>query len=214
MHLGDILVGRGLVSATDIEAALARQLVEGGRLGDNLVAMGLLSAEQLAQVINTAPAVPAGVAETGVPQRSLLNLLLKFMHIEACETLLELADRLKLPRRVVQQLLDETVQQRLVQAVGAAPGGLALSIRYALSEGGRAAAKEALEQNLYLGPAPVSLMAYHDQIEGQCIRNEQLDGESLRRGFEGLVVPEHYIRKLLPAINAGRSVLLSGPPRS
>ena len=60
MHLGDILVGRGLVGAADIEAALARQSVEGGRLGDNLIAMGLLSAEQLTGVFNTAPAVPAG----------------------------------------------------------------------------------------------------------------------------------------------------------
>jgi len=212
MHLGDILVERGLVGAADIEAALARQLVEGGRLGDNLIAMGLLSAQQLTEVINTAPAVPAGVAETGMPPRNLLNLLLKFMHLETCETLLDLAERLKLPRRVVQQLLDEAVQQRLVQAIGAAPGGLALSIRYALSETGRMMAKEALEQNLYLGPAPVSLMAYQDQIEQQRIGNEQIDAESLRRGFEGLVVPEHYIRKLLPAINAGRSVLLFGPP--
>jgi hypothetical protein len=34
----------------------------------------------------------------------------------------------------------------------------------------------------------------------------------LRDGFAGLVVPDHYIRKLLPAVNAGRSVLLFGPP--
>ena len=39
-----------------------------------------------------------------------------------------------------------------------------------------------------------------------------LDADALRKGFDGLVVPEHYIRKLLPAINAGRSVLLFGPP--
>ncbi len=212
MHLGDILVGRGLVGTADIEAALARQSVEGGRLGDNLIATGMLSAEQLAGVINTAPAVPAGLAETGVSPRNLLNLLLKFMHLEACETLLDLAERLKLPRRLVQQLLEEAVQQWLIQAIGSAPGGLALSIRYALSETGRVMAKEALEQNLYLGPAPVPLMAYQEQIESQRIGNEQLDAESLRRGFEGLVVPDHYIRKLLPAINAGRSVLLFGPP--
>ena len=37
----------------------------------------------------------------------MLNLLLKFMLIEGCETLLDLAERLKLPRRAVQQLLDE-----------------------------------------------------------------------------------------------------------
>ena len=212
MFLGDILVGRGLVSAADIDAALARQLTEGGRLGDNLIAMGRLTAEQLAEVMNTAPAVPASLEETGISQRSLLNLLLKFMLIEGCETLLDLAERLKLPRRAVQQLLDEAVHQKLIQAVGAAPGGLALSIRHALSETGRAAAKEALEQNLYLGPAPVCLPAYHDQVLRQRISNEQLDSEALRQGFEGLVVPEHYIRKLLPAVNAGRSVLLFGPP--
>jgi predicted ATPase with chaperone activity len=212
MFLGDILVGRGLVGAADIEAALARQLTEGGRLGDNLIAMGLLTAEQLAEVMNTAPTVPANLEETGISQRSLLNVLLKFMLIEGCETLLDLAERLKLPRRAVQQLLDEAVQQRLIQAVGAAPGGLALSIRHALSESGRAAAKEALEQNLYLGPAPVSLAAYHEQILRQRIANEQLDADALRDGFKGLVVPEHYIRKLLPAVNAGRSVLLFGPP--
>src|SRR5260370_25362655 len=110
MHLGDILVERGLVGAADIQAALARQLVEGGRLGDNLIAMGLLSAAQLTEAINTAPAVPAGGAATRVPQRSLLNPLLKFMHLQTCETLLDLAGRPKLPRRGVQPLLDEAGQ--------------------------------------------------------------------------------------------------------
>ena len=212
MQLGDILVERGLVSAAGLEAALARQLTEGGRLGDNLIGMGLLTAEQLATVINTAPAVPSSLEETGISQRSLLNLLLRFMLVEGCETLLDLAERLKLPRRAVQQLLDEAVHQKLIQAVGAAPGGLALSIRHALTENGRAAAKEALEQNLYIGPAPVCLSAYHEQILHQRISNEQLDADALRDGFAGLVVPDHYIRKLLPAVNAGRSVLLFGPP--
>src|SRR5438874_608939 len=212
MFLGDILVGRGLVRAADIDAALARQLTEGGRLGDNLIAMGRLTAKQRAQALTPHPAVPANLEETGISQRNLLNLMLKFMLVEGCETLLDLAERLKLPRRAVQQLLDEAVHQKLIQAVGAAPGGLALSIRHALSENGRTAAKEALEQNLYLGPAPVCLPAFHEQILRQRIANEQLDAEALRDGFKGLVVPEHYIRKLLPAVNAGRSVLLFGPP--
>jgi predicted ATPase with chaperone activity len=211
-RLGDVLVGRGLVSPADIEAALQRQLVEGGRLGDNLVAMGLLTAAQLADALSTAPAVPSSLADTGIPARSLFNLLLKFMHLEACETLLDLAERLKIPRLVTQQLLDEAVASKLVQAVGAAPGSLGLSIRFALTEAGRAAAKEALEQTLYLGPAPVSLAAYQAQIGRQRISNEQLDSEALNKGFEGLVVPDHYIRKLLPAVNAGRSVLMFGPP--
>src|SRR5207302_8637081 len=162
MFLGDILVGRGLVGAADIEAALARRLPEAGRLGDNLIAMGLLPAEQLARVMTTAPAVPANLEETGISPRSLLNLMLKFMLIEGCETVLDLAERLKLPRRCVQQLIDDAVQQRLIQAVGAAAGWLALSIRHALSETGRDAATEALDQNLYTGNAPTNLLVHQD----------------------------------------------------
>ena len=91
MSLGGLLGGRGLVTLDDIDAALERQRVEGGRLGDNLIALGLLTAEQLLSVIHSTPPIPTAIAETGIPQRSLLNLLLKFMHLEACETVSELA---------------------------------------------------------------------------------------------------------------------------
>jgi len=179
MSLGGLLVGRGLVTLDDVDAALERQKAEGGRLGDNLIALGLLTAEQLLSVIHSTPPIPMAVSETGIPQRSLLNLLLKFMHIESCETVPELAGHMKLPHRVVQQLLDDAIQQRLLQALGSVRGGITPSIRYSLSEQGRAAAK---------------------------------DADALRKSFHGLVVPEHYLRKLLPAINAGRTMLLFGPP--
>lgn len=211
MQLGEILIRRGLVTEADIEAALDLQRTVGGRLGENLIVLGSITPAQLASVINAAPAVPSDIAESGISSHNLLNLLLKFMLIEGCETVLELADRLKLPRRILQELLDVATQQRLVEAKGAA-NGLALSIRYALSEAGRAAAKEALEQSAYLGPAPVSLAQWQEQISKQRIGNELLDAEALRGAFSGLVVPDHYIRKLLPAISAGRSVLMFGPP--
>jgi energy-coupling factor transporter ATP-binding protein EcfA2 len=211
MQLGDMLVARGLVTPADVEEALARQVKEGGRLGENLIAMGLVTADQIAAVINSAPAIPTSVADTGINERNLLYLMLKFMQVEACETVLDLANRMRLPRRVVQQLIEDAGHQRFIGATGAS-SDLALSTRYALTEGGRAAAKEALEQNLYLGPAPVSLAAYQEQIEKQRITNEMLEEDHLRQGFAGLVVPEQMIRRLLPAINAGRSVLLYGPP--
>lgn len=96
--------------------------------------------------------------------------------------------------------------------MGSAPHSAAFSTSYALGEQGKAAARDALDQNLYVGPAPVSLATYQQQIEKQRITNELLDEAALRRGFDGLVVPDHYFEKLLPAINAGRSVLLFGPP--
>jgi hypothetical protein len=211
MQLGDILVAQGLVTPADIAAALARQVKEGGRLGENLIAMGLLTAAQIATVVNSPPAIPAALADTGISERNLMYLLLKFMHVEACETILELVDRMKLPRRLTQQLIEDLVRQRLIGATGAT-SDLALSTHYALTEAGRTAVKEALEQSVYLGPVPVALPAYQVQIEKQRITNEMLEEKTLRQGFEGLVVPDHMFRRLLPAINAGRSVLLYGPP--
>ncbi len=211
MQLGDMLVARGLVSQADVEAALDRQVKDGGRLGENLVAMGLVTADQIAAAVNSAPAIPTDLAESGISERNLLYLMLKFMHVEGCETVLDLANRMKLPRRLIQQLIQDAIQQRYLGATGAT-SDLALSTHYAMTEPGRVAAKEALDQNLYIGPAPVSLVAYREQIEKQRITNEMVDEKTLRDGFAGLVVPEHMFRRLLPAINAGRSVLLYGPP--
>jgi energy-coupling factor transporter ATP-binding protein EcfA2 len=160
---------------------------------------------------DNAPPIPGSIAETGISERNLLYLMLKFMHVEACETIVDLAERIKLPRLVAQRLVDTAIQQRLIGATGAS-SDLALSTRYAPTEAGRNAARDALDQNLYIGPAPVALAAYRDQIEKQRITNEMLDEAALRGGFAGLVVPDQMIRRLLPAINAGRSVLLYGPP--
>lgn len=211
MQLGEMLITRGLATPAIIDAAIERQVKEGGRLGENLIAMGAVTADQIAEVVNATPAIPAGIAESGINERNLLYLMLKFMHVEACETVLELADRMKLPRRLLQQLIEASIHQRYIGATGAT-SDLALSTHYALTEVGRNAAKEALDQNVYMGPTPVSLTAYREQIEKQRITNEMLDEATLRGGFAGLVVPEHMFRRLLPAINAGRSVLLYGPP--
>jgi hypothetical protein len=43
MNLGEFLVGQGLVTRADIDAARERQLVEGGRSGDNLIALALVT---------------------------------------------------------------------------------------------------------------------------------------------------------------------------
>ena len=211
MRVGEMLVSRGLVSAPDMDAALRRQQVQGGRLHDNLIAMGLLSEAELTAVMDTAPEVPGALNETGVVERNLLGLMLKFMLLESCETVVGLAERMKLPTRIITQLLDEATQQRFVQSMGAASGGLALSIRYTLSDLGRAAAKEALEHCMYVGPAPVSLTAYQQQIEKQRITNEMVDEEAVRRSFADLVVPDACVRRLLPAVSAGRSLLMFGP---
>jgi energy-coupling factor transporter ATP-binding protein EcfA2 len=220
MQLGDMIVAqwwatRGLMTPADSEAAPVCRCRKAGRLRDVPIATEWVMTKQIAAAASRAPdiapPIPVSIAETGISERNLLYLMLKFMQVEACETILDLAERMKVPRRVLQRLVEIAVAQRLIGATGAS-SDLALSTRYALTEIGRNAARDALDQNLYLGPAPISLASYRDQIDKQRITNEMLDEAALRRGFAGLVVPEQMIRRLLPAINAGRSVLLYGPP--
>ena len=52
MRIGDLLVAQGLVSTADLEAALVRKRTTGRQLGANLIAMGRLTPEQLATVLN------------------------------------------------------------------------------------------------------------------------------------------------------------------
>ncbi|HXC28385.1 MAG TPA: hypothetical protein VNV38_10565 [Stellaceae bacterium] len=212
MRLGEMLVARGLVTAADIEFALQRQQAYGGRLRDNLVALDLLSEEQLSAAIEGTPPVPSSLEETGIHETMLLGLVLKLMLRERAETAVQIANHLKLHRRLVDQLVSELVKQRLVQALGSGSAGVGLLLRYGLSEQGRAAAREAEEENEYVGPAPVTLQAFQHQIEQQRISNEALDVDALRQGFGGLVISEEYIRRLLPAVRSGRSILLFGPP--
>ncbi|MBN8467301.1 general secretion pathway protein GspE [Corallococcus exiguus] len=51
MRLGELLVKDGLVSAAGLEEALESQVVHGGRLGTNLVELGLLSEQDLGKAL-------------------------------------------------------------------------------------------------------------------------------------------------------------------
>jgi hypothetical protein len=212
MRLGDILLMRGLVGASDLEAALERQRRQGGRLGENLIALGFMTTEQLYGVIEDTPVMPRNIAETGLSRGMLLGLVLKFMRLQSCETLPELSQRLHLSHAVIQEILDDATTQKLIHVLGSVSTGIVRYIRYALSDHGRDAAGEAMEQTQYLGPAPVSLAAYQRQVNRQKITNEVLDVNSLRKAFAGMVLSDATIRKLVPAISAGRTVLLYGPP--
>ncbi len=212
MRLGDVLIMRGLLTSRQLGAALDRQSSMGGRLADNVVALGLLSGEQIAAVLDDIPATPLNLEQTGINRGSLLALMLKFLRTGSCETLPELSARMKLPTPVLQELIEDATAQRLIQVLGSTGIGLVRYMRYALTDQGRIAATDALAQSQYLGPAPVSLESYQAQVKKQALGKERVQEKTMREGFAGLVVPDNYIRKLLPAVRAGRTLLLYGPP--
>ena len=211
MQIGELLVAAGLVTQAQIAQAVDRQHEAGGRLGPNLVATGAISAEALAQFVDGVPVEPSTVAETGLPEAFLIDLMLKFLFVGTAETTADLSGALRLPPGLVTELLEAATRGQLVAALGSIGGGQ-LGMRFELTDTGKARAREAMARSSYTGPAPVPLEIYAHWIERQKVTNEIIDWNGMRRAFDGLEVADELVEKLGPAITMGRALLMYGPP--
>jgi hypothetical protein len=208
MRLGDMLVSANLVTQADIESAVSRQRQLGGRLGDHLVALGAIPQHILDDFITKIPAEPETLADTGISATELLTLLIKQIHINNLETALDFIDAIKLPPHLVEELITAATSRKLLAALGS----IGTTMRYELSEAGRAWAQEALKTSLYTGPAPVPLAEFCARIHQQKITNDQITHQTIAAALAGYSVTDRFIRQIGPALNAGRAMLLYGPP--
>lgn len=212
MFIGDLLIAHGLVTAEDVAAALGIQKVQGGRLGDVLIGLGKISQADLDTVLGEAPAAPNTIAETGLSLPDLLNLVIKVMYTSGFQTPSLIADIVKLPGQIVQLILTQAQERKLLDVLGAASVRMVAELRYSLTEKGKQWALDAITQNQYVGPAPVTLAAYADRIDRQRITHERIDRAAIDRAFGGLVISGNFIEQIGPAVNSGRTMLLYGPP--
>ena len=67
MRLEELLVAKGLVQPADLERAAERRLKRGGQLADSLLALRLITLEQLSAVLQMTP--PATPLLAGTPTR-------------------------------------------------------------------------------------------------------------------------------------------------
>ncbi len=212
MLLGETLVAHGFVTTQDIERAIERQKSEGGRIGDNLLALGLISPEVLETALLLVPQMPHSIEETGIPETRLVPHLLKLMLATGENTPSGLRNQLKLPYKIISELLGIAVEQKYVEILGTANSIRRSELRYSLTNTGRSRANEALGQNQYIGPAPVPLEAYAKQVMAQRLSNERVDVNTIRDSFKSLVIPDWLERVLGPAVNSVHSILLYGAP--
>lgn len=212
MNFGDILVAKGLLSSADIGRALEHQRTQGGRLGDSVVSLGLLSREKIDEVINEAPPAPLNLNDTGIDRDFLLQLLLKGMYVRKFERAAQMTEAMKISGMIVNDLLLEAKDRKLVDVLGAATSGGGLSeMRHGLTTAGRDWVAEAMDKSQYFGPTPVSLEAYQERIQRQRITNELIGRDMLEQAFDGFVIPARFLDRLGPAVNSGNPILLYGP---
>jgi len=63
--LGEQLVEKKLLTEKELQMAVERQQLQGGRIGDNLVALGLISEEELSTFFKRTPQPPPNRGSDG-----------------------------------------------------------------------------------------------------------------------------------------------------
>jgi len=208
--LGEKMLEEHTVTRQQLREALGRQRLHGGRLGQNLVALGYLSVDQLGTFFQRTPPVPLSLADAGLTTQFVADLALKhILHIGEFQ-LADLAGRLGLPAGLLDETIELLRREKLIE-VRSATQFVKSSFRFIITEFGKVRAGELLEICRYVGPAPVTLEAYREMVEYQSIRNILVDEEAVRAAFDGIVISEQLITRLGPAISSGAPIFLYGP---
>ena len=154
-----------------------------------------------------APPPPRTIEEMKLPV-----VMIKTMYRKNVSMVSEVAKAICLPVQVTQELVDMARDQRLLEATGTLNANNGNEMGYQLTDLGKSRALDALAQSEYFGPMPVPLEVYREQVKRQSVRNMQITRAQLQGAMGHLVLPDELIGNLGPAVSAGRSILMYGPP--
>jgi predicted ATPase with chaperone activity len=158
------------------------------------------------------PTAPTTLEQAGLSLDLVLQLALKTLHFGGELTGTDLARRLGLRFSVVEPALDGLKGQHHIEVSGGALVG-GPSYKYRITDAGRTRAQLFLEGNHYVGAAPVPLSQYKEYMRAFAERAPRVaTRERVRQAFSHLVISDRVMDQLGPAINAGHSMFVYGPP--
>ena len=154
------------------------------------------------------PPVPVTREDTGLTPGLISELILKALYTLGARTGDQLRTFVRLPFGILDEQLVDLQQRRLIEV---REGGQSrVTYTFDLTGEGRNRAREALDANGYVGPAPVPLVQYGRWVESQSVRGVHVTEETIRKGFSHLVFDDSFLDQLGPAINSGLSLFLYG----
>jgi len=210
MPLARFLIDREVITQEQAEQAQRHMGVVGGSLPDTLVALDFAERGPLDKILNEPPEAPDTLEDVGLDAQMLLQLVLKTMYMTGLEKASTLSERIKLGADIVDTILQDAKDKKLVGVLGSA-GDIHGELRFELTDLGREWALDALEQSRYVGPAPVPLGIYTIQVMKQSLEGERISMADLDEAMAHLVLAPDVLKRLGPAVSSGRSILLFGP---
>ncbi|MEN6458181.1 MAG: AAA family ATPase [Thermoguttaceae bacterium] len=202
----------GTESATDTDAVMAAAIERINRLAAQADDGAADSSQPLTDAVAVhdvfTPVEPGSFHAAGLADSEVEALALKYLLARGDATGRDIADQVKLPFALVDDLLRELKQNQLVVHRGSAPMN---DFLYQLSDLGRERGRRYAQHCTYFGAAPVALSDYIASVEAQSVNRQQPTADDLRRAFGDLLLSKAMFDRLGPAINSGRGLFLFGP---
>ena len=199
------LVGQPDATLTAAIERIQRLTAETKAAGANL-AKPQAASGNVARVFT--PIEPASFRAADLSDSEVEALVLKFLLARGDAAGRDIADQVKLPFVLIDELLREMKDQQLVVHRGSAPMN---DFQYQLSDLGRERGRRYSQHCTYFGSAPVALKDYVASVHAQSLSNQHPTAEDLQRAFDGLLLSPRMLDRLGPAVNSSRGLFLFGP---
>lgn len=155
------------------------------------------------------PIEPESFRQADLTDSEVEALILKFLLSRGDAAGRDIADQVRLPFVLVDELLRTMKNDQLIVHKGSAPMN---DYQYQLTELGRERARRYSAHCTYFGSAPVSLDDYVASVQAQSLTKQHPTSDDLHRAFEDLLLNTRMFSRLGPAINSGRGLFLYGAP--
>jgi predicted ATPase with chaperone activity len=152
--------------------------------------------------------------DIGLSQYYLVDLALKILYNSGTLTGFQLAEKLALPFTGIVDLavLEYLKKEKLVEVRSSSGGFSEGAYVYVITSAGISRAREAMDRSQYAGATPVPLHIYNAAMRKQATRRQSVHQRVVRATLANYVINEKTFAKIGPAINAGTSLFLYGPP--
>ena len=155
--------------------------------------------------------MPTSAEELGIPISIITDLVYRMMFNEGDVSVSRFTEIIRVHPQVIDDLLARMQQEHLVEVARTGTLGR-LSYTYRMTEEGMKRARDAVEKSLYVGPAPVDVDVYRKSVIAQTSSTLQITASQVKKALSHLILPERFDRRIGPAVNAGTSLFLYGPP--
>lgn len=174
----------------------------------NTTQMAALAAEQFV------PPPVIKLDDIGLSQYYLVDLALKILYNSGTFTGFQLAEKMALPFTGIVDLgvLEYLKKEKLVEVRSSSGGFSEGAYVYVITSAGIARAREAMDRNQYAGPTPVPINVYNAAMRKQSAKRQVVHQRVMRAAMAAYVINDKTFSKIGPAVNAGTSLFLYGPP--